>query len=162
MKIEKLENGYYELHISETERVSGSLETMTEVRDIILAEQKAKTARQVGYGEFYCCPRCKGKGYGSWYVENGMCFKCAGHGIVRKEDPNAPVRVATIYKVQVGAYVYQCNTRDSFNQFVNPALWLGDRVTFQQSKNGLPLEGVIVGKMKGDKKSKNFDQISFI
>jgi len=30
------------------------------------------------------CSRCKGKGYGDWVVQNGVCFACGGSG--RRED----------------------------------------------------------------------------
>lgn len=28
------------------------------------------------------CPKCKGKGFGGWVVDNGRCFTCLGSGQV--------------------------------------------------------------------------------
>ena len=28
------------------------------------------------------CPRCSGRGYGSWKPEQGICYRCGGHKVV--------------------------------------------------------------------------------
>lgn len=128
-----------------------------------------ETARKAKVGELYTCPRCKGKGFGNWFVQMGTCFKCNGSGVCKKSDPNA-VNDMVIYKVKVeSGDVHQCNTNDAGNTEVDRELWIGDQVEFSRMKS--TVKGVIVGKyrkvsnVKGtilERASKGFNEIRFI
>lgn len=135
-----------------------------------------KKSSQVKVGEKYTCPRCGGKGYGTWHVQMGTCFKCFGTGEVVKVAKEE-ILIKVTYKVQVEGkdYAQILNTADSYNSSVSKNLWIGDKVIFQSHSNATPTEATIIGKhlvkihrigriekILEEKKSSNYEQIKWL
>ena len=64
-------------------------------------------------GDKKTCSRCKGKGFGSWVVQQGICYKCNGTGAntyTEKQTHNdkcVQVRVKQLEIIEQCAHDYQ-------------------------------------------------------
>jgi hypothetical protein len=106
----------------------------------------AKTAREAKYGELQICGRCNGTGYTNFRPQFGMCFKCSGHGVHIKSNPNAPdINVNYLVKDSAGN-IRRVNTKDKGCENISNDLWVNDTFKYVPYKATSSIDVVIVAK----------------
>lgn len=78
------------------------------------------------------CSRCKGRGWGDWVVEHGICFACRGTGkasTARRLRAEAKARTAWMLAVERVAFTFEAD------RFITAA-----HLLHEQELYGLPVE----------------------
>lgn len=118
------------------------------------------------------CGRCKGKGFGDWVVEHGICYACRGTGskaVAKRRRAEAKATIERIMRLKRASFTFQfeteqtgtlrrfeaekylhldCLGQETFypgrTEEMAPGFWVTELVSFDPAWAGFDADGVAV------------------